>query len=129
MGNIRMSKKIFDMGKNLKDYKFGDSSIDSPFSIFTGKLLDIDKVNLNGDKISEDAVFHGKFSKKRGRPKMTEQFFYNPNKEECGIIVGIDTSGIGVGSVMVQDSEISGFVTKIINGNTLQINWQLTYKE
>lgn len=117
---------IFDMGKNLK---FGDSSIDIPFSMFSGKLFETGKVNKNGDLIDPAAVFEGRFPKKRGRPKMEETFFYDPYETGEQFLVGMDTATTKVGDVVVFSTGRSGYVTKLIGSNTVKFNWQITYEK
>jgi hypothetical protein len=58
--------------------------------------------------------------KKRGRPKMEETFFYDPNETEKRFLMGIDT---------VYYKDRNGYVTNLIGNNTVEFNWQITYKE
>ena len=110
---------IFDMGKNLDDYKL---------NAFTGKLFDTGKVNINGDMISKEAVLDGKFPKRRGRKKMHEKFFYNP-KCEYGNLIGVDVAnGVVIGDVVVAtNSDITGYITKIRSATKVKIKWEITY--
>jgi hypothetical protein len=79
----------------------------------------------------EPCQLNGIFKKKRGRPKMKEKFFYDPYETKGDIIVGIDPGGVQVGDIItvgITDSK-SGYVTNIIDNNTVEINWNITYKE
>jgi len=68
--------------------------------------------------------------KKRGRPRMEEKFFYDPHEKEGDLFMGIDVADINRGDmVRVGSTNMTGYVTKIVDNNTLQINWQITYKE
>lgn len=71
----------------------------------------------------------GKFPKKKGRPKMTETFFYDPHETSGDILVGIDTATTKIGDVVIAGAGRSGYITKLIGSNTVKINWQITYKE
>ncbi len=105
---------IFDMGKNLKD---------EPFSIDVWK-------NPCGEIAltePEPCQLTGNFSKKRGRPKMTETFFYDPYENDSvfanvsGIFMGID-----VGSVITSSFGKSQ-VVEVMDNNTLKVKWEVTY--
>jgi hypothetical protein len=63
-------------------------------------------------------------AKPRGRKKMTEKFFYNPHKEESGLLIGMD---VAAGDLVYSVSSTIGHVTKIVNENTVEIKWEITY--
>lgn len=110
------SKKIFDMGKNLKD---------EPFSIDGWATQPNGEISIQTNPIQ----FTGNLPKKRGRPKMTEQFWYDPD-EDGDLFIGIDVADIQRGDVVrIGSTDTIGYVTNIVNGNTIQINWKITYKE
>lgn len=73
------------------------------------------------------AVFHGRFQKKRGRPKMEEKFFYDPYEIGGDILVGIDTASVKIGDAVIVGVNRRGHVTKLIGSNTVKVNWKITY--
>jgi hypothetical protein len=72
-----------------------------------------------------EAMF-GKFPKKRGRKKMTEKFFCDPYKKET--LTGYSFSGFDVGDYVVnQSAGAIATITKVVNKNTVEIKWEITY--